>query len=437
MEAEYWDIEMKETQTQAKETKTKKALLASLNPSFSTIKIEKNEIKIGRGSSCDFIINDPHISDIHCIISKNNSSGAYYVKDLSTNGTFIQSEKIGKNNSRIINHGDELVLFYGNSRKQNDSNSIISYIFVEPSQQSPKFDFITEMEEDEIGKLYSCQKKLGEGCFGTVYSGIRKSDGFPCALKVISKEKANQQGAMDTILDEVYILQSINHHNIVSVYDVFDSENYVVLVLELVTGGELLDLIAKSTLNEEEALFLFYQILTAISYLHKNGIAHRDLKPENILLKKDSTPHIKITDFGISKVVNEQKLMKTICGTPLYLAPEMLIYPDQGYTFAVDMWSAGIILYQLLTGVTPFNFSFFPNTPFEIQSFYSKIDFDSNSLPKISDSAKDLVRNLLKVNPNQRLTADQALNHPWIKSNREKLESLNSSKPSKKPTIKI
>ncbi len=174
-------------------------------------------------------------------------------------------------------------------------------------------------------------------------------------IKCICKRTTGTTGA-SSILNKVQILQSVNHPCIIKLEDVIESPDYLYNVLELAEGGELFDkIIEKMKLNESEAKLHFYQIASAIKYLHSMKICHRDLKPENILLcsSEDCAPIVKITDMGLSKLVNLETVLKTFCGTPQYIAPEVVSsagLPSSTYSLKVDCWSLGVILYILLSG---------------------------------------------------------------------------------------
>ena len=211
---------------------------------------------------------------------------------------------------------------------------------------------------------------------------------------------------------------SIDHPCIIQLLDVIDTENNLYIILELADGGELFDkILEKIRFSEKEAKLHFYQMVSAVAYLHKKNIAHRDLKPENVLLSNDdSNPLIKISDMGLSKLVDHTTFLQTFCGTPQYLAPEVLISRVRGdgsYGFEVDMWSLGVILYILLCGCPPFS------TERTDKSLVRQVCDGDYSFPKskwanISDSAIDLVSKLMTVEKNIRLTAEQALAHPWL-----------------------
>jgi len=197
------------------------------------------------------------------------------------------------------------------------------------------------------------------------------------------------------------------------------------MVLELLTGGELFDrIVSKGSYSEKEASAVIKSVVSAIDYLHSIGIVHRDLKPENLiyLSKADDSP-IKITDFGLAKFrANQNVDMHTACGTPGYVAPEVL--KGENYSKAVDLWSVGVILYILLCGFPPF---YHQNTNMLYKLIKKgEYDFPDPYWSEISDSAKDLIRGLLTVDPKKRMTAKELLVHPWIAGTTAKAKTFDA-----------
>jgi calcium/calmodulin-dependent protein kinase I len=211
---------------------------------------------------------------------------------------------------------------------------------------------------------------------------------------------------------EVCILKRIRHPNIIQLFEMYEMENKIYLVMELITGGELFDeIVGRGTFHERDAAKVVQKILKAIEYLHMMGIVHRDLKPENLLLSdRSKNPEVKISDFGLSKIFNETQLMRTACGTPGYVAPEVL--KRQGYGNEVDMWSLGVITYILLCGYPPFFDQ--NNTELFKKIMSGRFQFDRPWWDNISDKAKDFIKKLLVLDPSQRWSASQALRHPFI-----------------------
>ncbi|CAD8063279.1 unnamed protein product [Paramecium primaurelia] len=294
-----------------------------------------------------------------------------------------------------------------------------------------------------IKDFYKLDKILGEGSYAIVRKAIRKSDNIEVAVKIIDKASLESDDHL-AIQSEVEIMSQIDHPNIVKVLEVFDDKQKLYIVLELMTGGELFDrIVEKELYNEKEAADVIRPVVDAIRYCHSMGVVHRDLKPENILYTTpDPDATVKISDFGVAKVISDE-LMLTACGTPGYVAPEILT--GVGYDMAVDYWSIGVILYVLLCGYPPFYEESNEKLFEQIKS--GKIDFSGEQWEKISKEAKDLVEKLLKVDPKQRYKADQICKHPWITGEKaltkdlsdvtEKLRELNARRKLRRAQLMV
>jgi len=260
-----------------------------------------------------------------------------------------------------------------------------------------------------ITDKYTIKDELGRGAFSIVRLAEEKSTGIKYAVKIINKSTVGAD--LVRLTTEMEILKKVNHPNIIKLKEIIDTKNALFIVTELVTGGELFDKIVElGQYTERNASILVVKIVSAISYLHSVNVVHRDLKPENLLLKNPTDIHeIKIADFGLSKIVGAQALM-TACGTPGYVAPEVLT--SGGYGPEVDMWSVGVITYILLCGFPPFYHEDLPEL-FE-QIMNASYDFPEEYWKDISKTAKDFIRNLLVVDPKKRLTGKTALEHPWL-----------------------
>uniref|UniRef100_A0A8C6MAN9 Calcium/calmodulin dependent protein kinase I n=1 Tax=Nothobranchius furzeri TaxID=105023 RepID=A0A8C6MAN9_NOTFU len=248
------------------------------------------------------------------------------------------------------------------------------------------------------------------GAFSEVVLAEEKRTHRLVAIKCIPKKAL--EGKENSIENEIAVLHKIKHTNIVSLEDIFESKSHLYLVMQLVSGGELFDrIIEKGFYTEKDASKLIQQILDAVKYLHELGIVHRDLKPENLLYySMDEDSKIMISDFGLSKIEGSGSVMSTACGTPGYVAPEVLA--QKPYSKAVDCWSIGVISYILLCGYPPF-YDENDAKLFE-QILKAEYEFDSPYWDDISDSAKDFIVHLMEKDPNVRYTCDQALLHPWI-----------------------
>ncbi|KAN0052789.1 hypothetical protein ACTA71_006896 [Dictyostelium dimigraforme] len=266
----------------------------------------------------------------------------------------------------------------------------------------------------EPEKIYEFKKELGRGAFSIVFLGEHKETKQEYAIKVINKLVLGKDYEKNLKM-EVDILKKVNHPNIIALKELFDTPEKLYLVMELVTGGELFDkIVEKGSYSEADAANLVRKIVSAVGYLHGLNIVHRDLKPENLLLKsKDSHLDVAIADFGLSKIIGQTLVMQTACGTPSYVAPEVL--NATGYDQEVDMWSIGVITYILLCGFPPFYGDTVPEI-FE-QIMEANYEFPEEYWGNISKEAKDFIGKLLVVDVSKRLNAANALNHPWLKSN--------------------
>ncbi|XP_060642170.1 death-associated protein kinase 3 [Anolis sagrei] len=272
--------------------------------------------------------------------------------------------------------------------------------------------------QENVEVHYDMEEELGSGQFAIVRKCREKATGREYAAKFIKKRRlsSSRRGvSREEIEREVDILREIQHSNIITLHDVFEDKTDVVLILELVSGGELFDFLAeKESLSEEEATQFLKQILDGVCYLHSKRIAHFDLKPENIMLldKNVPSPRIKLIDFGIAHKIEAGTEFKNIFGTPEFVAPEIVNYEPLG--LEADMWSIGVITYILLSGASPF----LGETKQETLTNISAVnyDFDEEYFSSTSELAKDFIRRLLVKDPKKRMTIEQSLEHPWIKA---------------------
>ncbi|WOL04002.1 calcium-dependent protein kinase 20 [Canna indica] len=266
----------------------------------------------------------------------------------------------------------------------------------------------------DIGSRYQLSNELGRGEFGVTYLCTELATGKQFACKSISKKKLRTPVDIEDVRREVEIMKHLpGHPNIVSLKDTFEDHAAVHLVMELCEGGELFDrIVARGHYTERAAAGITRTIIEVIQECHKNGVMHRDLKPENFLFgnKKENAP-LKAIDFGLSVFFGPGERFMEIVGSPYYMAPEVL---KRNYGPEIDVWSAGVILYILLCGVPPF----WAETEQGVAQaiLRSVIDFKRDPWPKVSDSAKDLVRHMLDPDPRKRLTAQQVLDHPWLQN---------------------
>ncbi|CAJ1054494.1 calcium/calmodulin-dependent protein kinase type 1D [Xyrichtys novacula] len=263
---------------------------------------------------------------------------------------------------------------------------------------------------DDIKKIFDFKEVLGTGAFSEVVLAQEKLTGRMFAVKCIPKKAL--KGKESSIENEIAVLRKIKHENIVALEDIYESPDHLYLIMQLVSGGELFDrIVEKGFYTEKDASTLIRQVLDAVNYLHRMGIVHRDLKPENLLyFNPQDESKIMISDFGLSKMEGSGDVMSTACGTPGYVAPEVLA--QKPYSKAVDCWSIGVIAYILLCGYPPF-YDENDSKLFE-QILKADYEFDAPYWDDISDSAKDFIGNLMEKDPVKRFTCEQALRHPWI-----------------------
>ena len=277
--------------------------------------------------------------------------------------------------------------------------------------------------------FYLYGRLIGQGAFGKVNIGLNILAGRVVAIKSFNKKELDKNGEnMKKILYETDLMKKLNHPNITKILEVFEDEDYILISMEYINGGNLFSFVKKRRkLSEKTAKYLFRQIILGIQHIHSHKIVHRDIKLENILI--DLNNNIKICDFGIGKILSyNRQLLYDKCGTPMYMAPEILLSSkNHGYEgYPVDIWSAGISLYIMLSGSLPFNLknnessSMDESSENNIELQYSIINNEPKYIEKISDEARDLLNGLLNKNPNKRLTIDQILNHPWLQMDERK-----------------
>ncbi|XP_047972644.1 calcium-dependent protein kinase 28-like [Salvia hispanica] len=276
--------------------------------------------------------------------------------------------------------------------------------------------------DKDFDKRYTIGKLLGHGQFGYTYVAIDKSNGDRVAVKKIDKAKMVLPIAVEDVKREVKILRALTgHENVVHFYNAFEDDSYVYIVMELCEGGELLDRILSkkdSRYTEKDAAFVVRQMLKVAAECHLHGLVHRDMKPENFLFKSPKEDsHLKATDFGLSDFIRPGKKFQDIVGSAYYVAPEVLKRKSGPES---DVWSIGVITYILLCGRRPF----WDKTEDGIfkEVLRNKPDFRRKPWPGISNAAKDFVKKLLVKNPQARLTAAQALSHPWVREGGEASE---------------
>ncbi|XP_013656868.1 CBL-interacting serine/threonine-protein kinase 21 isoform X1 [Brassica napus] len=258
----------------------------------------------------------------------------------------------------------------------------------------------------KIGK-YEIGRTIGEGNFAKVKLGYDTTNGTYVAVKIIDKSLVIQKGLESQVKREIRTMKLLNHPNIVQIHEVIGTKTKICIVMEYVAGGQLSDKLERHRMKESDARKLFHQLIDAVDYCHNRGVYHRDLKPQNLLI--DSKGNLKVSDFGLSAVPKSGDMLSTACGSPCYIAPELIM--NKGYSgAAVDVWSCGVILFELLAGYPPFDDHTLP-------VLYKKIlRADYAFPPGFTGEQKRLIFNILDPNPQTRITlAEIIIQDSWFK----------------------
>ncbi|KAI0075665.1 Pkinase-domain-containing protein [Panus rudis PR-1116 ss-1] len=395
----------------------------------------KRTFRVGRNADPnvgnDIILSGMKISNQHCEITWDgveHKDAVVRVSDFSSNGTYINNEKIGKGRHHILKNGNEIA--FGSSTPQQNSQEDYRFVYRHLAGGPPDRGFYSR---------YQLAHELGKGSFATVMKAISKETGQSYAVKIIQSSKlratttspgsGQQVPQSEMFAREITILEKLRHPHICGLKEVFFEDSTINLVLEYVPGGDLLDYIIRHNgLSERETRHLTYQICDAMAYIHGMGITHRDLKPENILLTTDNPPNVKVADFGLAKAVDSYTMLRTMCGTPAYLAPEVVSQEDhEGYFNVVDSWSVGVIVFCMLTCNSPFIDPSDIGADVKFKVRHRRIEWHlldeiPNVVPengprrrKPSRTCKDFIQNLLEVRPELRMTLTDACNHAWLR----------------------
>lgn len=260
--------------------------------------------------------------------------------------------------------------------------------------------------------FYSISDLLGQGAFGKVMLGYQVLTSKKVAIKAIDKSHLLNEHAKRKIFREVYILKKLRSNFVVKILEVFETENNFLIVMEHMPGGDLLKYLKlNGRIPEDRCKRLFYQVVLGVHTVHKHGILHRDIKLDNVLLDKNSEK-IKICDFGVSKLVHKGEIILDQCGTPAYLAPEIVL--DKGYEgFWSDIWSLGVLLYCMVCGTVPFKAN-------NLQDLHKAILLGKYDLPEfLSSQVRHLIKNMLRIVPNRRIPVEGIIAHDWFEDCRQ------------------
>ena len=271
-------------------------------------------------------------------------------------------------------------------------------------------------------EFYRFGRMLGKGAFGKVSLAVHKLTGLKVAIKSIDKAYMKDEHRRRKVFQEVFTMRRIRNKNVIRLFEVFESSRHFNMVLEYCGGGDLLQFVkTRIRLPESEAVLIFQQILEAVRACHGMNIIHRDVKLDNVLI--DSTYRTaKLCDFGVSRMVKPGQRINDQCGTPAYIAPEIIA--DRGYEgFPVDVWSLGVLLYAMITGTVPFRAKSMP----ELHKLILRGKFD---IPEhVSIAGRSLLEGMLTLVPQQRMTLDQVARHPWVLGAHDDLEMYESTMP--------
>ena len=319
--------------------------------------------------------------------------------------------------STHLGNSDSSINLVNSLKRRQNENLTEQYVFITSGDFKEKINFDEKYAYENFTKVIEdiFPKQLGSGSFGRVYLVSHNDSKKLFALKVIDKRKLMiSYGKLDIIYNEINIHSKLSHENIIKLYNIHEDNESINIIMEYAEKGNLFQLISKekSGLDESKAFDYFIQVVNAVYYLHNNNIIHRDIKPENILIGNDNK--IKLCDFGWAKELTLEN-RSTFCGTVEYMAPE--IVGSENYDYSVDIWSLGILLYELLFGHSPFKANNTKNIILNIKTHELTYD-DKNK--KISNSCKDLIKKLLDSNPQKRLKIKDILEHPFVKKHSKK-----------------
>ncbi|KAL3493133.1 lanosterol 14-alpha-demethylase [Aspergillus germanicus] len=351
---------------------------------------------VGRHPECDLVLTIPTVSNRHFLVFPENKRGdtVAILEDLSSNGTFVNDAIVGRNKHRELEDGDEVTIL-------DEARFVYRY---------PRTKNINGFRQQ-----YRVLQQLGKGHFATVYLCVERATGTQYAVKMFEKRLGDSQKSQnESLMQEVGLLMSVSHRNLLCLKDTFDESDGVYLVLELAPEGELFNMIiSKQKFTENETRHIFLQLFEGLKYLHDRGIVHRDIKPENILVA-DNKLNVKLGDFGLAKIIGEDSFTTTLCD----VAPEILQETRRRkYTKAVDIWSLGVVLYICLCGFPPFSDELYtPENPYTLaqQIKMGRFDYPSPYWDSVGDPALDLIDRMLTVDVDKRIKVEECLEHPWL-----------------------
>ncbi|KAI1786986.1 Pkinase-domain-containing protein [Ganoderma leucocontextum] len=387
------------------------------NPYISRVDLLKTQRTYTIGRSRQNGVNDISfskclkMSHTHCTIEwdgEEATSSAIIVTDLgSSNGTFVNGQQVRNRRCKILR--DWNIISFAPPKDRDNPKEDYRFIFRHRAAK--------ESLTDSIHQFYDFDHGLGSGAFATVVKALHLEERKWYAIKSFPGERVQQflsrpsrrlemmESAAKHLEREVTVLKRLRHRNICQLKEAFVEPGYSIsIVLEYVSGGDLNTYVNKRDIVFEiEAQGITYQICEALVYIHSMGVVHRDLKPENVLLTEDKPPVVKVADFGLAKVMDSLSIMQTKCGTPAYVAPEVLDQDPDGYDYVVDSWSLGVLVFEMLTKCHPFHHDA-SNTP----------DWKLLQEFNVTPEGEEFLRKLLELNPGERSTPAQARDDEWL-----------------------
>ena len=356
------------------------------------------------------IIKSQKVNSIKRIYKNNDEKGLIYNKDNNNESSSkLNISKIAKKSKHNRN-------FEQNSIFNNNTNTSLLSTMKDSKYYSQESENLSKYIKDYFNThfsypptditFYKFGRIIGRGAFGKVNIGLNILTGRIVAIKSFNKKNISNEKAKNKILYETNLMRGLYHPAVTKILETFETEQYMLIIMEYISGGNLQSFVKKRRkLCEKTSRILFRQLIQGIKYIHSKGIAHRDIKLENILL--DLNNIVKICDFGVGKLTYKGQKLLDQCGTPVYMAPEII--KGEGYEgFPVDIWSAGVALYIMLSGKIPFN----RDKTHDLQSAILNLPY--KNIDDISDSANNLLKNILEKDPLKRYTPDQILEHPWM-----------------------
>ncbi|XP_016107210.1 myosin light chain kinase, smooth muscle-like [Sinocyclocheilus grahami] len=297
-------------------------------------------------------------------------------------------------------------------------------------EKEPEYRDVVIKKDCSVKDFYNIEDRLGTGKFGQVFKLVEKSTKKVWAGKFI---KAFSQKEKENVRQEIGIMNSLHHPKLVQCVDAFEGKSDLVMVLEMISGGELFERIVDEDfeLTEREVIKYMLQIIDGVQFIHKQGIVHLDLKPENIMCINKTGSKIKLIDFGLARRLEHSGSLKVLFGTPEFVAPEVINY--EAISYPTDMWSIGVICYILVSGLSPLMGENDNETLANVTS--ATWDFEDEAFDEISDQAKDFISSLLKKDMRARLTCAQCLEHSWLKQDTRNMEAKQLSKERMKKYI--